>query len=164
MLTPVTAAGWPELAGVQLPPPVLQTYRLDFGPEWSRGNVTNEPPIVGKPYVALVPAVDKDGNGRAGIRLPEVETPLGMYTGWNYRAPSIGDPSDFAGESGSFFPFPPAKVAERYATRSDFAGRIALAAKGLVTERLLFPQDIPGMLDHALLYYDWVMGHTRKPK
>jgi len=33
----------------------------------------------------LVPAVDEDGNDRAGHRLPDIAVPLATYTGWNFR-------------------------------------------------------------------------------
>jgi hypothetical protein len=40
------------------------------------------------PYRPLVPAVDDDGNDRAGLLLPDIAVPLGTYTGFNlYRRP-----------------------------------------------------------------------------
>ena len=95
-------AGWPKIPGVHLPPPALVIYRLDFGPEWSKGIVSYEPPKIGKPFVNLVPAVDEDGNARAGIRMPLVEAPIATYSGWNFRTPEIGSPDQLNGESGSF--------------------------------------------------------------
>jgi hypothetical protein len=89
-LTTLERAGWPKIPGVHLPPPMLITYRLDFGPDWGRGIVGFEPPRVGKPYAGLVPAVDADGNDRAGIRLPVVAVPIATYGGWNYRSPASG--------------------------------------------------------------------------
>lgn len=73
-LVPTEAAGWPKIPGVHFPVPYLKTYRLDFGPDWSRGLVT-EPPKVGHQYVGLVPAVDEDGNSKAGIRMPRHSGP-----------------------------------------------------------------------------------------
>jgi len=41
-----------------------------------------------KPYRALVPQVDLDGNETSGILLPDIAVPLGTHTGWNlYKAP-----------------------------------------------------------------------------
>jgi len=79
----------------------MTTYRLDFGPEWSKGIVTKEPPGIGKPFIGRVPAVDEAGNDRAGIRLPEIAVPLATHTGWNYRRPTIGAPDRLASEIGS---------------------------------------------------------------
>ena len=88
-----------------LPLGPMPAYRLDFGPEWAQGIVASEPPQIGKPFVVLVPAVDDDGNDRAGIRLPEIEVPLATHKGWNYRLPSIGAPDRLAGEFGSYLAF-----------------------------------------------------------
>ena len=146
---------------------MLITYRLDFGPDWSRGIVSFEPPHVGKPFTGLIPAVDADGNSRAGIRLPDVQVPLATYAGWNYRAPSIGAPDQLAGEAGSFYPFPKTKaerqskgdsrssIEERYSSREQYLGRFILAARQLVTDRLMLAQDVPDAIDRAMSYYDW---------
>lgn len=173
-LTAPEAAGWPVIPGVHLPPPMLITYRLDFGPDWPQGIVSHEPPHVGKTFAVLVPAVDKDGNGRAGIRLPEVQAPLGSYAGWNYRATSLGAADQLAGEAGSFHPFlrtkgeraakgdPRLSLEERYGSRDEYLGRVTAAARQLVADRLMLAQDLPGVLDHALRYYDWAMGRSRR--
>jgi len=39
-----------------------------------------------RPYPALVPKTDADGNDVAGIRLPDVTAPVATYTGWALRA------------------------------------------------------------------------------
>ena len=109
-LTAVDASGWPAIPGFTRPQSPMTTYRLDFGPEWSKGIVTNEPPGIGKPFVGRVPAVDEAGNDRAGIRLPEIAVPLATHTGWNYRQPSIGAPDRLASEIGSYLPLPRTKA------------------------------------------------------
>lgn len=166
-LTPVAAAGWPKIPGLRLPPPVLITYRLDFGPDWKRGIVAFEPPHIGKPYVALVPAVDKDGNARSGIRLPAIQVPIATFAGWNYRSPEIGSPDQFDGEAGSIYPFArtPAEqnatgdsrssIEERYASRDEYLGKTVVAACQLVTERFMLAEDIPDIINQALRQYDW---------
>jgi hypothetical protein len=167
-LTAPDAAGWPKVPGVRYPPPMLITYRLDFGPDWGRGIVGFEPPHVGKPYVGLVPAVDQDGNGRAGIRLPTVQVPVATYAGWNYRAPDVGSPDQFLGEAGSIYPFSPTaslrahgdsrlSIAERYASRDQYLGKIAIAARQLIVDRFLLAGDLPDVIDQAGVLYDWAM-------
>ncbi len=159
-------AGWPKIPGVLFPPPRLIAYRLDFGPDWSRGIVRFEPPHVGKPFVTLVPAVDADGNGRAGIRLPAIQVPIATYTGWNYRAPSLNSTDQFDGEAGSFFPFAKTRakragddsrlsMEERYSSREQYLGKIIVAARQLIGERLLLPEDVPDIIDQASTFYDW---------
>jgi len=162
-------AGWPKIAGVHLPPPALITYRLDFGPEWKRGIVTYEPPKIGKPYAVLVPAVDDDGNARAGIRMPFIQAPIATYSGWNFRTPEIGSPDQLNGEAGAFYPFARTRaerlngdsrrpLEERYASREEYIGKVRAAARQLISERLWLAEDLPDLIDQAGAHYDWAMG------
>lgn len=167
-LVPSAQGGWPAIPGYRFPPPHLTTYRLDFGPNWSRGIDEKEPPGIGEPFPVLVPAVDADGNDRAGIRLPEVAVPLGTHWGWNYRDVSVGAPQHLAGEIGSFIPFartqaertrardPRLSIAERYADKAAYLGRVTDAANALVTLRYLLARDVAGVVDHAGTLWDWV--------
>lgn len=151
----------------------MTTYRLDFGPDWKNGIVTIEPPLIGKPFIGKVPAVDEAGNDRAGIRLPEIAAPLATHTGWNYRRASIGAPDRLASEIGSYLPLPRTRaeressgdsrrsIEERYASREDYLGRIALAAVALVDEGYLLPEDVPAILQRAAAHYDWAT--SRRP-
>ncbi len=165
-LTTPQAAGWPTIPGVRFPPPMLITYRLDFGPDWSRGIVGFEPPHAGPPYVGLVPAVDKDGNARAGVRLPAVQVPVATYAGWNYRAPGIGAPDRFLGEAGSIYPFAQAasrrpkgdsraSIAERYADRSEYVEKVGIAARQLIADGFLLEPDLSDAIGQAMALYDW---------
>src|SRR5580658_5654086 len=167
-LTAPEAAGWPTIPQVRLPPPMLITYRLDFGPNWTRGVVGFEPPHVGKPYVGLIPAVDSDGNAIAGIRLPSIQVPIATYAGWNYRAPGMGAADQLLGEAGSMYPFAPTRaqrskgdsrvsIEERYTSRDQYLGKIALAGRQLIAERLLLAQDLADVIDQAAMQYDWAM-------
>ena len=160
-------AGWPKIPGVPFPVPYLKTYRLDFGPEWSRGIVTKEPPAVGKAFTGLVPAVDENGNSRAGIRLPAVEFPVGTFGGWNFRSASIGAPDQLFGEIGSFHPLPCTKakgaaagdsrrsLAERYTSREEYQAKVAGTAQTLVVERLVLPEDRDAVVEWTMRLYDW---------
>ncbi len=166
-LTTVAASGWPTIPGYPRPNSPMTTYRLDFGPDWSKGIVTIEPPNIGKAFVGLVPAVDEAGNDRAGIRLPEISVPLATHTGWNYRRATIGAPERLASEIGSYLPLPRTRadreqtgdsrksIAERFASREDYLGRIALAAVALVDEGFLLGEDVPAVIQRAATHYDW---------
>jgi hypothetical protein len=159
-LTTVAASGWPSIPGFDRPRSPMTTYRLDFGPDWSRGIVSIEPPRIGKAFVGLVPAVDEAGNDRAGIRLP-------THTGWNYRRPSIGAPDRLASEIGSYLPLPKTRadrersgdgrrsIEERYPSREDYLGRIAIAAVTLVKDGYLLADDTPEVIQRAEQHYDW---------
>jgi hypothetical protein len=166
-LTAVNQSGWPAIPGFTRPQSPMTTYRLDFGPEWSKGIVTKEPPGIGKAFVGRVPAVDEAGNDRAGIRLPEIAVPLATHTGWNYRKPSIGAPDRLATEIGSYLPLPLTRadrertgdgrksIAERYSGLEDYLGRISLAAAALVNDRFLLAEDVPALIERAKAHYEW---------
>ncbi len=164
------AAGWPRIPGVTMPPAPMTTYRLDFGPEWTQGRVTIEPPRLGAAFTSLVPAVDDAGNDRGGIRLPQVAVPLATHTGWNYRQPAIGAPDRLASEIGAYRPLPRtaaeraqsgdsrASIAERYPSRDAYLGRIAQAAVTLVKERYLLAEDVADLIAQAGVHWDWATG------
>jgi hypothetical protein len=166
-LTAIDLSGWPKIPGYPRPQNPMTTYRLDFGPEWSKGIVTKEPPGIGAAFVGRVPAVDEAGNDRAGIRLPEIAVPLATHTGWNYRQAAIGAPDRLASEIGSYLPLPRTKadrektgdgrksIAERYASLQDYIGRIAMAAVELVQEQFLLPEDVPDVIQRARAHYEW---------
>jgi len=160
-------AGWPKVPGVLLPQAPMTTYRLDFGPEWSKGRVSNEPPKLGPPFVSRVPAVDEAGNDRAGIRLPQIAVPLATHTGWNYRRASIGAPDRLASEIGAYFPLPKTRadrertgdgrlsIEERYASRQAYLERVTAAARTLVAEGYLLAEDVAEVVAQAGTHYDW---------
>ena len=172
-LTPPEAAGWPTVPGVRFPTVRNEPVRTDRGPEWARGVITVEPPRLGPVFPALVPAVDPDGNDRAGIRLPEVAVPLASQTGWNWRHPRAGAPDALVPYVGSYLPFawtkagreatgdPRLSVEERYRSREDHLGRVALAAISLVRLRLLLAEDVPFVVERAAAHWDWRAAQAR---
>jgi hypothetical protein len=167
------AAGWPAVPGVRFPTVRNEPVRADRGPEWARGVITVEPPRLGPVFPALVPAVDADGNDRAGIRLPEVAVPLASETGWNWRHPRAGAPDALVPYVGSYLPFawtkagreasgdPRLSIEERYRGREDYLGRVALAAVALVRQRLLLAEDVPLVVERAAAHWDWRAAHAR---
>jgi len=166
-LTTPERAGWPAIPGYQLPRQPLRAFHLNFGADWAKGIVSVEPPEVGKPFVVSVPAVDGDGNVRAGVRLPDIAVPLATQAGWNYRDASIGAPDRLAGEIGSYIPFartradrdragdPRPSIAERYRDRDDYVGKFAAATLDLVDRGYLLQEDVADLLKHAVEHYNW---------
>jgi hypothetical protein len=152
---------FPHIAGVALPLAPLGAYRLDFGPEWSSGIITYEPPKIGAAYTVLVPQVDQDGNERSGIHLPELQVPLATYTGWNLRAAELGMPGYTIPFVGSYIPFPQTaeerkrtsdprlSIAERYSSVDEYMRLYREAADRLVKDRFLLPEDVPAVLDRG---------------
>jgi hypothetical protein len=165
-LVPREALAFPALPGVSPPSDLHQAVRTDFGPQWSRGIQTRQPPAAGKPFVSLVPQVDADGNEIAGIRLPQLAAPLATYTGWNLRAPEIGAPWARVSFLGSYLPFPrtPADrqsardprraIAERYPDRDAYLGAFTRQALTLVRDRYLLSEDLPALLERGLAEWD----------
>ena len=160
-------AGFPALPGTSIPLVRNEPSRMDYGPGWAQGILTLEPPRLGRVYPALVPAVDADGNDRAGIRLPEIAVPLATQTGWNPRHPRTGAPSALAGVVGSYLPFartkaereqsgdPRLSLEERYPDRASYLGKVREAALALTRERLLLPQDVAFVVERAAAHWDF---------
>jgi hypothetical protein len=144
---------------VSLPLAPLGAYRLDFGLEWRNGIITQEPPKVGPAYTVLVPQVDKDGNERTGIQLPELRVPLATYTGWNLRATDLGMSGYTVPFVGSYIPFAKTaderkrsgderlSIAERYSSEQGYMRLYKAAADTLVKDRFLLPEDVAAVLE-----------------
>ncbi|RIK45408.1 MAG: hypothetical protein DCC58_06505 [Chloroflexi bacterium] len=153
--------------GIHLPDPAkLPVIRaIDLGPQVDDGIVTH-PAREGAAYPAWVSSVDADGNELAGIRLPDLTTPVGTHTGWNPRAPETGAPEQILSMQGSTFFFAPdaatrtaagdprPSLAERYAGRDDYLARVKSAALALVSERYVLEEDIANVLSDAAARYD----------
>ena len=117
-----------------------------------------QPPKVGKPFRALVPQTDADGNDRGGIELPAITVPLATYTGWNLRDPSIAAADQRVSFEGSYLPFPktaeerqrtgdPRKsIAERYSSRQEYLNRYQQALGELVQQRYILNEDRGALL------------------
>ena len=169
-LVPLEKYKFPGIPGVNTPHEENLAYRLDFGPKWNQGTVTNEPAKVGKAFAGFVPQSDPDGNDLGGVRLPELQVPLASYTGWNLRDPSIGAPEQRVSFLGSWIPLartaeerkksgdPRLSIAERYASREEYMAKFERAAKKLIEQRFLLPEDLPAILDRGRLEWKVIVG------
>ncbi len=162
----VTAAAYaesfPRIPGSRVPKGNLEPPRLDLGPRFkTEGIIDKQPPAFGPAYATLVPAPDADGNDRGGIRLPDVEAPLGTYTGWNLRPPATGATGQLARWSGSFFPFaatederrqavdPRPSLQNRYPSKADYVKRVDAAAEDLRKQGYLLDEDARAIVERA---------------
>jgi hypothetical protein len=113
-----------------------------------------------RPYRALVPQVDADGNETSGVRLPEIGVPLATFTGWNlYRAPY--PEGELCDRDGSYRPFartraqreaagdPRPSLEERYGDEAGYLRRFEAYAADLVRERLLLDEDARQLIERA---------------
>ena len=170
------AATFHAIPGVSVPEPLRRFERLDFGPQ--AGIATHVPPVSGKPYPRLVPAVDQDGNEVCGIRLPFQTVPLATHTGWNRRHPDIGGAGQTLASGGASggtligatIPFPATRearqatgdprraIAERYPSKADYLEQVRQAAQTLVQARYLLAEDVDEIVGQAAQHYDLMCG------
>jgi hypothetical protein len=81
------------------------------------------------------PKRDADGNVMGGVRLPDMEAPLGVHAAQQ-------EPKSFScALAGAFLPFTQAQIATRYKNRDDYVNKIRTAARALQKDGLLLPED-----------------------
>ncbi len=145
------AVGFPDLRvlGVEFPRVINRLTVVDYS------RVPPQPDLQ-RPYQLFVPMADADGNDIAGIRLPDVAVPLATYTGWNLRRANLAE-GQLCDLNGSTFPLParpragdPRRaIAQRYATRLDYAKAVALAARELRDQGLMLQEDVDIAIERA---------------
>ena len=165
---------FPRIPDVEFPPYMPRNWRLDYGPEFlTKGVIANEPPKIGQNYTILVPDVNRDGNDRGGIQLPDVAVPLGTFTGWNYQLPVRRNLDYLAGLVGSFIPFPLSakdrkssgderlSISERYSGREDYLDKVRISAESLVSRRLLRMEDLNAVVEQSAARWDYLTAPRR---
>ena len=162
---------FPKVPGVTTTTSVHRAYRADYGPRFtSEGIVTIEPPRIGTAFPILVPQADADGNGVAGIRMPELAVPLATYTGWNLFNARSGPTDVISSMQGSYIPLaraaadrkrtgdPRQAIEERYHDKDQYLGLVSKAAQKLIGERFLLAEDLPVILKNAGRHWDYLMS------
>lgn len=170
-LVPRPRVRFPNASPLPFPSYMPRVWRMDFGPEYAAARVvTREPPVLGDPFVVLVPQVDADGNDRGGVALPELAVPLGTHTGWNVSAFPLGGLGYLAGLVGAFEPFARTRaerrragderqsIEERYRNRDDYLSRVRQLAAALIKERFLLRADADHVVDRAAQTWDTLFG------
>ena len=156
---PQSSVEFPEIPGVKYNGCLHTGDWFDFGPTFDQGILTILPPVLkGTPYPVLVPKGDVDGNGIAGIRLPDVTVPLATYTGWALRANAGDDGCDAAGQKIDFARTkaerlaagdPRLSIEERYPAHEKYVSAVTQAANDLLRERLLLDEDVQRYVERA---------------
>jgi len=176
LMTPAQyGQAFPKGTGITPPDDNLHEERLDFGPRFVREGIADQiPPAHGPSFGARVPAPDQDGNDRGGVRLIELEVPLGTHTGWNTRAPETGFAWADARFDGSFAPFarteeerrasgdPRPSLEARYISRADFVAKVRAAAARQVAAGFLLPEDVERAVSENVGLYDRILAHDPK--
>ncbi len=158
-------ARFPAISDVVCPAESNRLFVTDHGDAFDSDGVASvEPPQEDgqREYTVLVPQIDDDGNDVPGIRTPDVEAPLGTFTGWNAYRHVDGEPELFSG-TGATLPFARSaeeraasgdarpSIAERYAPDGSYVSAVEAAAQRLVSERLLLPEDAARYVERARL-------------
>ncbi len=132
-----------EVTGCSAPPNTGVTHHYVLNAayrhlgRWSRGGAA--PPVA--PRLAIdpgpPPAIVRDalGNAVGGIRLPDIEAPVGLLSGEGNTGPT------FCRLYGQFVAFDEATLRELYPTRAAFLRRYVRAAAGAVLDGFLLPAD-----------------------
>jgi hypothetical protein len=170
-LVPPDRLRFPHLAGVTTTTAVHQAYRADYGPRFgSDGIVTSEPPKIGRAFPILVPQVDADGNGIAGVRMPDLTVPLATYTGWNLFNARSGPSEVLSSMQGSYIPLartaadrkrtsdPRQSIEERYHGKDDYVAKLTAAANDLAKAGYLVAEDVATIAANAARHWDYVMA------
>ena len=160
---------FPKVPGVTTSTAVHRAYRADYGPAFaSAGVVTIEPPRIGTAFPILVPQVDVDGNGAAGVRMPELTVPLATYTGWNLFNDRSGPADVLSSMQGSYIPLPRTaaerkrtndprlSIEERYRDKEQYLGLVSKAAQSLVDRGFLLAEDLTVVLSDARRHWDYL--------
>jgi hypothetical protein len=121
-------------------------------------------------FETRVPAPDADGNDRGGVRLVELQAPLGTHTGWNLRAPETGFGWATSRYDGSFVPFarteaerkaandPRPSLEARYANRDAFIAATRAAVQRQLAARLLLQEDVERSVAERTGLYDRILA------
>ena len=120
---------------------------LDLGDRVDEG-ICVFPATEGRPYVRLVSDVDDSLNELAGIRLPEVQLPIGCHTGWNPRHPDHGAselPAIFVGFS---------RFGGESVAREEVEQRARVCVRALVAAGFVLPEDADLVVARCLRVHD----------
>jgi hypothetical protein len=93
------------------------------------------------------PELDEDGNALGGIRLPEVEAPLGVYTGFDFSwlEPARKESNAYAilfAFGGRFEPFSNEELVRRYPTKAAYRDALAGAARKAFEGGYILEEDM----------------------
>jgi hypothetical protein len=159
---------FPKVPGIVTSTAVHRAYRADYGPKFvTDGIVTVEPPRIGTAFPILVPQADADGNGLAGVKMPELAVPLATYTGWNLFNDRSGPTDALSSMQGSYIPLPRTSaerkrtndprlsIEERYRDKDQYLGLVGKAALELIDQGFLLAEDLAPVLRNAGRHWDY---------
>jgi hypothetical protein len=151
-----------SVPGVMAPRGAAPRPRFDYGAHFAEGIIDTVLPAVSSDrYGVLVPAVDRDGNEMAGLRLPEIAVPTATAMGWSVRSAEAGSAGELCYLDGSYVPFARTKaereatgdarlsLEERYRDPADYAAKVAAAAAAQEHDGYLLAEDVQRIVKRA---------------
>ena len=132
---------------------------LELGPRSVAGIGAFPAGVSGQNYPTVVAAVDPAGNEMGGVRMPDVEVPVAIHTGFNPRHSDSGGAGQILEYVGSTLPL--ADLEQRYTSEDDYLERLRAAALRLSDARLLLEEDIELCMAIALERYDAALAELR---
>jgi hypothetical protein len=155
------STGFPAIPGVTYTGRYNGSGDRDFGPRVSgnSGVIDNLIPRVLREHTVLVPKVDAVGGDLAGIRQPEVATPVATLTGWNTRTPEFTD-GDLCDLNGMTIPLPRDEASrvpgdprpsltQLYGDHAGYVAKVKAAAEMLKAQRLMLQEDVDWYVSQA---------------
>ncbi len=148
------STGFPAIPGVTYTGRYNGSGERDFGPRVSgnSGVIDYLIPQVLSVHRVLVPKVDAVGGDVAGIRQPEVATPVATLTGWNTRTAEFtdGDLCDLTGmtiplprDEASRMPGDPRpSLVQLYGDHAGYVAKVKAAAEMLKAQGLMLQEDV----------------------
>ena len=128
---------------------------LDLGPR-ARNGICKFPAGQGQRYPGMVCNVDENLNETSGIRLPDLQVPLGCHTGWNPRHSDHGAEDQIAQFVG-FSRFESSMV-EKF-TRASYLDQCRLVIDQLIDERFVLKEDRDLLVDTASIRFGVARRH-----
>jgi hypothetical protein len=132
------------------PPPASRLMPLEPAPEVAMPTPGHLPQAV-----TLVPKRDADGNDLGGVRLPDLEVPLGTHVALNRPLKRacmlIGAWSPFAATVAQREQAKDARpsLAERYGSRDAYVNRVRASARAAIADGFLLPEDAALIIESA---------------
>ena len=124
--------------------------QVDLGDQINEG-ICEFPAKLLANYPTLVSDVDGTLNEIAGIRLPEIEVPIGIHTGWNPRLAKHGAPEQTATFAGfSWY----SNALENLPPRSAVKRKVEQVTDQLIADRYVLEEDRDLVIENAMTRYD----------
>ena len=166
-------AAFPAVPGVTFPAVINELELPDFGPHFAPTGGRVVTPTLGRKYQLFVPKPDADGLDVGGIRTVEVSAATATLTGWALRAAGHRE-NELCSLSGSVIPFartkverqangdPRPSIEERYGDHASFVRAVESAARKLVSDRFLLPEDADRYVQAARAARDIAAGEPAR--